>query len=234
MKTMHKFGKYTASDTMDGLVDDDHRVLLVMSRFNIGLGFGDSTIGEVCARSGVDTDTFLAVVNLMRSGDAHAKAAPEVSLEALLAYLHNSHDYFLGFRLPAIRAHLAAVVGDADDLSKAIIRYFDEYIAGVRKHMEYEETVVFPYVRTLLAGERAAGEYNIAIFERHHDHVEERLGEFKNIFIRYYSAPSTNEINGILFNVINCEQDLASHNAVEDLIFVPAVEALERQKPAKR
>ncbi len=225
---MHKFGKYAASDSMNGLVGDDHRVLLVMSRFGIGLGFGDKSIGEVCAQSAVDTDTFLAVVNLLSTDNAASRPG-KVSLEALLAYLKNSHDYFLGFRLPAIRARLAAAVGESDDLSKAIVRYFDQYIAGVRKHMEYEEKTVFPYVRALLSGAAPEGNYTIGIFRRQHDHVEARLDEFKGIFIKYYAAPSTNEINGILFDVINCAQDLAWHNAVEDSIFVPAIEALEHK-----
>lgn len=225
---MHRFGKYAASDSMSDLVEGDHRVLLVMSRFGIGLGFKDNSIGEVCAESGVDTGTFLAVVNLLSEQGAPAQGVGEVSLEALLDYLKHSHDYFLEFRLPAIRARLALAVGEADDLSKAIVSYFDQYIAEVKKHMDYEETVVFPYVRNILAGRRGEA-YSIEVFRRHHDHVEAPLGEFKNIFIKYYSAPSTNEINGILFDVINCEQDLASHNAVEDNIFVPAIEALERK-----
>jgi regulator of cell morphogenesis and NO signaling len=212
---------------MGGLVGDDHRVLLVMSRFGIGLGFGEKSVGEVCAQSGVDAGTFLAVVNLLLTGDAGD--ASQVSVGALQDYLHSSHDYFLGFSMPAIRAWLAAAVGDRDDLSKAIMRYFDEYIAGVRKHMEYEEKTVFPYVNTLLSGERPKDGYNIEVFSRRHDHVEARLDEFKNIFIKYYTAPSTNEINGILFDVISCAQDLASHNDVEDHIFVPAIEALERK-----
>ncbi len=226
---MHRFGKYAATDSMSALVGDDHRVLLVMSRFGIGLGFGDRNIGEVCVRSGVDVDTFLAVVNLLSAEALSSPPTGKISLEALLGYLKNSHDYFLGFRLPAIRVRLGAAVGDSGDLPKAIIRYFDEYIAGVGKHMEYEETVVFPYVRSLLAGNKRESNYNIGIFRRQHDHVEARLDEFKNILIKYYAAPSTNEINGILFDVINCAQDLASHNAVEDSIFIPAIEKLERK-----
>lgn len=60
---------------MCDLVCDRYPVLLIMSRFGIALGFGDKTIGEVCLDSGVDTATFLAVVNMHaddkapRSGD---------------------------------------------------------------------------------------------------------------------------------------------------------------------
>ena len=37
------------------------------------------------------------------------------------------------------------------------------------------------------------------------------------------------KINNVLFDIFNCENDLASHNAVEDLLFVPAVGRLEKR-----
>lgn len=215
---------------MSDLVSGNYRVLLVMSRFGIGLGFGDKTIGEVCKAHGVDTGTFLTVVNMVSDTDAPV-FTENVSAESLLAYLHNSHDYFLGFRLPAIRAKLAHTVGEKGNLARAIMGYFDEYVAEVDKHMSYEERVVFPYVRRLLEG-KASPDYSISVFERQHDQVEARLSEFKNIIIKYYPSQSTNEINGILFDIFSCERDLASHNAVEDRIFVPLIAEME-QKIAK-
>lgn len=222
---MSEKSKYRATDYMSDLVSDNYPVLLVMSRFGIGLGFGDRNIGEVCAGNGVDTATFLTVVNMLGGGSGSLE---NVSVESLLFYLHNSHDYFLGFRLPAIREKLVGVVGDSDDLSRAIINYFDEYVAEVDRHMNYEEKIVFPYVRDLLAGRRAKG-YSIDVFGKQHDQVEARLREFKDIIIKYYPSDSTNELNGVLFDIFNCQNDLAAHNAVEDRIFVPAVAALEQE-----
>ncbi len=77
----------------------------------------------------------------------------------------------------------------------------------------------------LLRGEKNAT-YSIDIFRRHHDQVEARLRELKNIIIKYYPSGGTNELNGVLFDIFTCEQELASHNAVEDGIFIPAVERL--------
>ena len=225
---MQRTGKYTKDDPMSDLVSDNYRILLLMSRFVIGLGFGESSIGEVCRANGVDTSTFLIVTNMMLYDEIPADAYDKVSMEGLLSYLHNSHDYFLGFRLPAIREKLAAAVGTGSDLSRAIMKYFDDYTAGVHTHMAYEEEVVFPYVRALLEGRRQQ-DYSIDIFSRHHDQVETLLTEFKNILIKYYPSASTNEINNVLFDIFNCENDLASHNAVEDLLFVPAVGRLEKR-----
>lgn len=209
---------------MCDLVCDKYSVLQVMSRFGIALGFGDRTIAEVCAENGVDTDTFLAVVNLLMNGADASALAGEVSVGALMTYLRNSHSYFLGFRLPAIRRKLIEAVDcSLSDVSFAIMRFFDEYVAEVDRHMAYEEKRVFPYVDALLAGERRPG-YSMEEFRRHHDQIEARLRELKNIIIKYYPSGGTNELNGVLFDIFTCEQELASHNAVENDIFIPAVE----------
>ena len=101
---MYKNGGYTGDDRMCDLVSDRFAVLQVMSRFGIALGFGDKTIAEVCEEHRVDTATFLAVVNMLLGGSYHsAHSVPELSVRALTDYLHNSHGYFLEFRLPAIR-----------------------------------------------------------------------------------------------------------------------------------
>lgn len=225
---MHRFGKYRESDRMSELVSDNYRMLLIMSRFGIGLGFEEKSIGEVCRESGVDTNTFLAVTNMLLD-EGSSVNIEGVSIGSLLSYLHNSHDYFLGFRLPAIRGKLVEVVGQSNNLAKAIVNYFDEYVAEVDKHMKYEEETVFPYVRRLLDGDRQVN-YSIDIFQKQHDQVEARLSEFKNIIIKYYPARSTNEINSVLFDIFNCEHDLASHNAVEDYLFIPAIMELERKR----
>ena len=221
---MYKNGGYTGEDRMCDLVCDRYPVLQVMSRFGIALGFGDKTIAAVCEENRVDTATFLAVVNLVLDFGGDADAV--VSVRALTDYLHNSHGYFLDFRLPAIRRKLIEAVDcSLSYVSFAIMRFFDEYVAEVQRHMTYEEQTVFPYVESLLSGEKNAA-YSIDIFRRQHDQVEAKLRELKNIIIKYYPSGGTNELNGVLFDIFTCEQELASHNAVEDEIFIPAVERL--------
>lgn len=228
---MYKSGGYGGDDRMCDLVCDRYPVLQVMSRFGIALGFGDKSIAEVCADNRVDTATFLAVVNLLMNHGLGEELADGVSVRALTDYLHNSHGYFLNFRLPAIRRKLIEAVDCAqNDVAFAILRFFDEYVAEVQRHMAYEEERVFPYVERLLAGERQ-NDYSIEIFRRHHDQVDAKLRELKNIIIKYYPSGSTNELNGVLFDIFTCEQELASHNAVEDEIFIPAVERLAAAGP---
>lgn len=226
---MYKLGVYDQDNRMSDLVCDNYPVLLVMSRFGIALGFGDKTIGQVCEECEVHTGTFLAVVNLLLDEGEAEDYKGDISVGALLGYLHNSHDYFLNFRLPTIRRNLLGAIDCGEkDIAIAILRFFDEYVAEVQKHMRYEETTVFPYVTSLLRGVRV-GEYSIAVFRKRHDQVEAKLTELKNILIKYYPASSTNELNGVLFDIFTCEQDLASHNYIEDYLFVPAIQELERK-----
>lgn len=216
---------------MCDLVCDRYAVLQVMSRFGIALGFGDKTIAEVCEENRVDAATFLAVVNMLMGLGVDADVSSEVSVRTLTDYLHNAHGYFLDFRLPAIRRKLIEAIDcSSSDVAFAILRFFDEYVAEVQRHMAYEEQTVFPYVESLLSGEKNTS-YSMEIFRRQHDQVETKLRELKNIIIKYYPSGSTNELNGVLFDIFTCEQELASHNAVEDDIFVPAVERLASESP---
>lgn len=233
-RTMYKTGGYSGESRMCDLVCDRYEVLQVMSRFGIALGFGDKTIAEVCTESEVDTATFLAVVNLLMGTSSGADLSEGVSVRTLTDYLHTSHGYFLEFRLPAIRRKLIEAIDcSQSDVSFAILRFFDEFVAEVQRHMAYEEQRVFPYVERLLGGE-APTDYTIEEFRRHHDQVESKLRELKNIIIKYYPSGSTNELNGVLFDIFTCEEELSSHNAVEDEIFIPAVARLAQEGASER
>lgn len=223
---MHYLTHYTSEYRMSELVTQHYAVLQIMSRFGIPLGFGDKTIGEVCADHQVDAATFLAVVNLLLDGGVKEPAIEQLSVATLTQYLKNSHRYFLDFRLPSIRRKLIEAVDcSLSDVSFAIMRYYDEYVAEVQKHMAYEEQTVFPYVESLLE-HRPQNDYSIAIFRNLHDKVAEHLRELKQIIIKYYPANSSDELNDALFDIFTCEQELTSHNRVEDELYVPAIEEL--------
>ena len=228
---MYKIEHYEETDRMSDLICDNYPMLLVLSRFGLSLGFGDQTIREVCRKNGVDVTTFLTVVNLLVTDDPDLFTVMpgQLSVEALIDYLHRSHDYFLDFRLPAIRRKLIEAIDCShSDIAFAIIRFFDEYVAEVRKHMMYEEDTVFPYVRLLLSG-KSDPHYNISVFRKQHNQVEAKLTELKNIIIKYYPANGSNELNSVLFDIFSCAKDLASHNYIEDHLFIPVITELETE-----
>ncbi len=147
---------YHAADRMSDLIQGDYRLLQVMSRFGIALGFGDQTAGEVCTAAGVHTETFLAVAKFMQEEDEQVHDNVEaLSLTALLDYLKRAHSYYLDFSLPAIRQKLVRVIDatGGGEIGRLILRFFDEYAGEVREHMEFEDRYEFAYVRSLMRGD---------------------------------------------------------------------------------
>ena len=229
----YKSAKFKPVDKMGDLINHDYKLLLVMSRFGLSLGFGDKTVEQVCRENGVDVSTFLAVANFIHEGNNLLEGnLSQLSVSDLMGYLKQAHGYFLDFCLPAIRQKLAEALGTSihGEIAFLILRFFDEYVAEVRRHMEYEDTNVFTYVSNLLEG-KPLGNYTISIFARRHNQIELKLVELKNIILKYYPERGNNNLlNAALFDIFSCEEDLASHCKVEDFLFVPVVRLLEKQK----
>lgn len=209
------------------LIKSDTSLLMVLNRFGICLGFGEKTVKEVCAEQQIDTDTFLCVANYI---SGHAFDCRKLSLKQLIDYLKQAHSFFLEFKLPMIRRNLLEAIdcSGSDEISFLILKFYDEYVTEVRRHMEYENEVVFTYVESLISGSMS-NDYRIADFARKHNHIESKLKELKDIIVRYYTQKNNNLLYSFLFDIINCAQDLDSHCSVEDNIFVPAVENLETE-----
>lgn len=156
--------QYKAADRMSDLIRSDYRLLQVMSRFGLVLGFGDRSVDEVCRAAEVDTETFLAVAAFMQQEEEElvldAEQVKKLSLTSLLHYLNRAHSYFLDFSLPAIRRKLIEAIdcSTGNDLTFLIIKYFDEYAAEVREHMEFENQHEFAYVRALMEGDMEQAE----------------------------------------------------------------------------
>ena len=229
---MSKKHIYIPNDKMADIICDNYSLLQVMSRFGLPLGFGDYTVEEVCHSHQVDCRTFLAVANFINKGHSRSSASIEdISVESLMTYLKNAHHYFLDFQLPTIRRKLLEAIDCSMDneVTFLILTFFDNYVKEVRNHMSYEDTHVFTYVDKLLKGKKSE-DYDINMFVRHHDHIDEKLTELKNSIIKYYpDSRKSYVMNAVLFDIFNCEKDLASHNEVEDHLFVPAVLLLEEE-----
>ncbi len=224
---MNDSNSYQAGDKMRDLVRNNSELILVMGRFDISLGFGDKTVREVCRTHHVDEKTFLAVVNYVAGRDYRFE---DVSLSSLIRYLKQSHEYFLDFNLPNIRRKLIEAVdcSDGNDIAMLIIRFYDEYVQAVRKHMEYENETVFSYVEQLLQGHLKRN-YTISEFASKHAPIGDKLKELKDVIIRCYPEKNNYLLNAALLEIISCEQDLTSHCQIEDKLFVPAVKLIEQQ-----
>lgn len=221
---------YEADDRMISLIRDNYNLLQSLGSFGINLGFGDKTVREVCEQQGVDTYTYLAVVNFTINGYREFDDVSKLSVSTLLQYLSASHEYFLGFQLPAIRKQLVDALDEKDSLARLILKLYDDYARAVRSHMKYEEKTVFPYVKALLNHE-PTGDYDIETYSKHHGQTDLLLRELKSIIIKYLPSDGlhNNQLSACLYSIYNNEEWLASHAEVEESIFIPAIRWLEKK-----
>ena len=218
---------YKLTDKMRDLVKDNSALILVMGRFGISLGFGDKSVREVCRMHHVNENTFLEVVNFVSNKDYNYES---ISLSSLIGYLKQAHEYYLDFNLPNIRRKLIEAIdcSGTDELAMLILKFYDEYVTEVRKHMEYENEVVFSYVEQLSQGFLNRN-FTISNFAGKHTPIGYKLKELKDIIIRYYPEKNNYQLNQVLLEIILSEQDLTSHCMIEDKLFVPAVKLIEEQ-----
>ncbi|WP_028904397.1 LuxR C-terminal-related transcriptional regulator [Prevotella sp. P6B4] len=220
---------YEADDKMISLIRDNYDLLQSLGSFGINLGFGDKTVRETCEDNDVDTYTFLAVVNYTINGYGEFEADEQLSVPTLLHYLEASHAYFLEFQLPYIRRELAESLDENDSLGRLILKFYDEYAHEIRRHMQYEQKTLFPYVQQLIDGE-PANDYNVETFSKHHGAADKKLRELKLLIIKYLPQDGlhNNQLTATLHDIYENEVWLRQHADVEDHIFVPAIRRLEQ------
>ncbi len=221
---------YEAEDSMISLIRDNYNLLQSLGSFGINLGFGDKSVREVCDEQGVDTYTYLAVVNFTINGYRDVDDVSKLSIPTLMHYLKASHEYFLGFQLPFIRKELAEALDEKDNLARLILKLYDDYARSVRAHMKYEEKTVFPYVEALLRNE-PTGNYDIETYSKHHGQTDVLLRELKSIIIKYLPSDGlhNNQLSACLYDIYNNEEWLSQHAEVEESIFIPTIRWLEKK-----
>ncbi len=216
---------YKPGDSMRDLMRDNNLLLMTISRFGIGFGFGDDSVRNVCRINGVDCSTFLAVTNLLSSKEHEQYDA---NLSALMEYLKATHRYYLEISLPKLRRKILEAIsaGGDKDIALMLIKFYDDYVLEIKAHLEEENNCIFPYVTGLLDGKSNPG-FSLSSFMSDHSPVTQKLQELKDIFIYHYTNRNAVLMGEVLFDIVNLEKDLLSHFEIENHLLLPAAKRLE-------
>ncbi|MDR2949602.1 MAG: hemerythrin domain-containing protein [Prevotella sp.] len=217
---------------MSDLIDSDYRLLLLLNRLNISLGFGEKNVDTVCRENGFDTDCFIFLANYQsnKSITKIQESFRSLPLAPFLQYLKSSHSYFLERRLPNIRRKLELVFEGDNDLLNMVLDFFDNYTNEVLEHMQYEDDTVFPYVYSLI-DKNSDKHYSINIFEERHNDIEGKMNDLKQILMKY--VPGTTDqmlMVNILTELYMSEEELEAHTFIEDSLVIPRVKEIEEER----
>ena len=217
------------------LMTDDRRLLQLLPRFGIGLGFGDRNVEQVCQMNHVSTELFLLICEIYSDSSFKPSYSElqQIDMGDLLSYLKASHQYYLGERFPHIEEHLQHIIeACGQKYGPMLSHFYDEYKQEVMRHIQfYEEEVVFPYIEALLNGQRTDS-YKINEFEHNHTNIQDTLDDMMNILLKYLPGDILpKERIEISYDIMELSDDLNRHSLIEERILVPSVESLERAQP---
>lgn len=228
-----------ADDRMADVVYYNERLLLVIERFGITLGFGDKTVEEVCQCHGLETSLVLKVINIFANPSTDdGEELTENMVPALLSYLKRGHRYYLDEKLPYINELLNRFIEHTDNPdTKLLLFFFKGYAREVHEHMQLEDSLVFPYIQALydfVKGEKIQEgqlDYSIDDFVEHHSDIEEKLEDLAQLLIKHF-PPTRDRFyrNIILIELFGLHYDLNDHGRIEEHILVPLVRELETKK----
>lgn len=215
---------------MADLIHQNYKLLFVLNRLDIPLGFGEKTVEQVCVQNNVDTKSFLILSRLHISQYLiEDEDLEHLSPELIVHYLQRSHHYFLKQRLPDIhqKLNVALPEGASHDL---ILQFFDDYEREVTEHMGYENNVFFPYIIHLLNGTKT-DDYSVNKYEKRHNNIEEKLTDLSNLLLKYLPSSSNSYlIFNVLLDLDLCNEDLNRHSFLEEKVLVPKIKKIENRR----
>lgn len=227
-----KHTPYTSKTKAADLITSDFNLLYIFERFGIKLGFGEATIEELCARYNLSCALFITLSNIYSFDDycPKADALGKEEIPQIISYLRASHKHYMNSSLPTLHGNIHTMMEEYEETNRYILnKFFDDYDNEIKRHFEYEEQCVFPYIESRLASNSKDDTgYNIANFEESHTNVSEKFNDLKNIIIKYLPDSYTSEIRAtVLREIFRIESDLRKHATVENRLLIPLVAKLE-------
>ena len=187
-------------------------------------------VSDACAMAGIDPATFILISGVYSFPEyiPRPEEMSRVNVPDIIKYLRGSHAYYTGIALRDLESSFDLLVEPCDETrKKVILKFFVDYKVELEKHFEREDKLVFPYVESLLSGDRSI-DYTIGDFEEHHESVDEKMEDMKNIVMKYLPEECAGEMKmWVLLSIFRLRGDLRRHTYVEDNILVPVVKILE-------
>ncbi len=220
---------FSPKSKLADLIQANYKLLFVLRRMGIALGFGETNVEEMCRRYEISPDFFLMICRIHSSDNLPLpdEWIERLKVSELIDYLHRSHQYY-SRQIPLLRQKVRQMASPCEPIHLKILeRFIDDYQQETLHHFAYEEETVFPYIRDLAEGRPGNG-YSIEQFERNHSNIEEKLNDLQNIILKYLPENSQADLRDeVLFDIFLLEEDLNKHTLIENHILIPYVAQLE-------
>lgn len=220
---------------MADAINQYHSLLTVLPRLGIPLGFGEKSVEQLCAEHHVSQTLFTLISKVYIDQDYYPSIEElrQCPMQDLLQYLFQSHKDYLENKFPHIEQHLNALLEPMDKkYSTLIANFYTKFKEELVKHFQYEEEVIFPYMRQFISDNDNSDDdtRHSNAFREQHDDIEDTLNDLTNLLLKYIpSDASSTERVDMLLDMYSLSSDIERHAMMEDRILLPYIQYLESQ-----
>ena len=228
----------TAGSKLSEIILANPYLILMLEHFGIEFPIQEKTISEICNERSINTELFLTFANLYNGNSYSPSAQFSFSdIYSIINYLKHNHKYYMDEIYPAIMENIRLMGNSNNSKEMSLVReFFDTYFNEVKEHLEYENTIVFPYMMDLYneifnaSAKTKQNIYSVKHYKDQHDDIEEKLDDLRNLIIKYLSNHNDqSQRRRLLLSLYELEFDLNIHSQIEDLILIPLVARAESQ-----
>jgi regulator of cell morphogenesis and NO signaling len=217
---------------MSELIIENSSLLLLLEHFEVDFAVKDKTVEQLCSENKIDLPVFLVFGNLYNGfypGENEINALNDIS--AIIRFLKNSHRFYKHDKYPELKYFIGQLheKHNTEDIL-LIEKFFNEYFEEVLEHLDYEESVAFPYICRLIEERKIEKNNNFSAneYNDHHTDIETKLTDLKNLLLKHISLKNDFSLRRkFLFSLFELEFDLNIHSLIEEKILLPLVGKIE-------
>ena len=220
------------TNKMANLISENPSLLILMEHFDLDFIVHDKTVGQLCAENKINENLFISFCDLYNGKNTlNCDNYTEADIETIINFLKNTHHFYKNDKSSEIRSYIEKLYIENDlPEVKLIGKFFNEYIDEVTEHLDYEDQIVFPYIRQLLQDASISKEFSVKEYQDHHTDIESKLADLKSLLLKHIPLKENRSLRRkLLFSLFEFEHDLTIHSLIEENLLIPLVINLENK-----
>ena len=226
-----------SNQTVGQIVAEDFRKAAVFKHYGIDFCCGGGrTLVESCQTKGIDaTEVAAALDELEQSAFASETEYNEWSLSFLIDYIVNKYHHYIqrsANPITEFAVKVARVHGQRHPEVIEVLQVWNELREELLQHLQKEEQVLFPYIKTLESAGHwqkpafGAIENPLAVLETEHENAGALMARIAELTDQYQAPEGACTTYRVLFSMLKeFEEKLHEHVHLENnILFVKGVE----------
>lgn len=237
--------QFTEKDIVGQIVAQDYRAADVFNSYGIDFCCrGNRSLEEVAQHNNIEVGELVGKLNSIQSNTGNDQVDYQSwELDLLADYIEKKHHRFTRRRIPEIEQYLNKIVqvhGDRHPELAEIATHFQATKREMTEHMEKEESILFPHIRSMIEAELDRKPLESAEFGsvdnpiqemmEEHDHEGIRFREISALSNGYTPPADACNTYRVTYQLLKeFEQDLHLHIHLENNILFPKAAEMEKR-----